>query len=563
MENKVILFDKNVNRYRKFAEACADKEDFFGTLRYLTSAKSLAPDNLDVIMDLADAYADMGLLEVSNRYWFKYIDKAPKERVAVAYEEIAINFFYMDNFWASSYYFHQKLATDGFISKEGLSQDIIDFFSGEEHKKGSYKIAYPFDKADYSYDIKKAKHAIAIGAFEEGAKILSNIPKECMDEEAFGDLAVCYFMSDDLDASENASRDSLKIHGENVTAFCNLSTVYDMREDFDNSDFYYKKALSCRKGEKGEAYKIATCAIEREDHITVCDCLKTILNERPYEQSMRFFYGLCLANLKNYQAAAEQLKIAHSLDPEDFTVEFYFNYISKMSESGTDEENLTPFKYVKEIPEEIAKKWKGKIRALVKSPEKAFSALKKKEIKQILEWGIYSVDSEFMRDCVYLLTSPFTPYSKEVVLKALLNPEGREELKRVLVYVLICSSIKEKAGIVAGNFYCKLKPKKLACEKDAVYGGLYLSAYALCVSKMIFFDIEGVDKLAKECDKIYKKLRGKVTEAETTNEEIAALILSQSKLKKYSEDVSVLRIFSITKNKLKMLKQLLKGENDG
>ena len=90
-----------------------------------------------------------------------------------------------------------------------------------------------------------------------------------------------------------------------------------------------------------------------------------------------------------------------------------------------------------------------------------------------------------------------------------------------------------------------------------------MSAYALCVSKMIFFDVEGVDKLAKECDKIYKKLRGKVTEAETTNEEIAALILSQSKLKKYSEDVSVLRIFSITKNKLKTLKQLLKGENDG
>ena len=377
MDNKVILFDKNVNRYRRFADECAERDDFFGTLRFLTSAKNIAPDNLDVITDFADAYADMGLLEISNRYWFKYLDKAPKDRVAVAYEELAINFFYMDNFWASSYYFHQKLATDGFISKEGLSQEIIDFFSGEEHKKGSYKIVYPFDRADYSYEVKKAKHLIAVGAFDESAKILSSIPKECLDEETFGDLAVCLFMCDDLNQSEEVSRLCLTMHGENVTAFCNLSTVYDMREDFDNSDYYYQKALSCRTGDKGEAYKIATCAIEREDHLTVCECLKTILKERPYELNMRFFYGLCLANLKNYRAAVEQLKIAHSLDPDDFSVEYYLNYVTKMSESGADEENLTPFKYVKDVPEEIAKKWKKKIRALIKTPEKISSALKK------------------------------------------------------------------------------------------------------------------------------------------------------------------------------------------
>ena len=94
----------------------------------LLSARNIDPENLGVITDIADLYADTGLLELSNKFWFLYLNKAPKEKRALAYEELAINYFYLENFWASSYYFHQKLSVDGFISKEGLSQEIIDFF---------------------------------------------------------------------------------------------------------------------------------------------------------------------------------------------------------------------------------------------------------------------------------------------------------------------------------------------------------------------------------------------------------------------------------------------------
>ena len=94
---KIIPFDKNVNRYRRKANGYADKGDFMRALAFLNSAKSI-DCNIDVLVDLADAYADMGLLELSNKYWFKYIDKAPKDKVSTAYEELAINYFYLDNY---------------------------------------------------------------------------------------------------------------------------------------------------------------------------------------------------------------------------------------------------------------------------------------------------------------------------------------------------------------------------------------------------------------------------------------------------------------------------------
>ncbi len=558
--DSVLQFDKGVSRYLKRAAALCEKEEYLGALKFLFSAKALEPDNVDVIAALGDVYADMSALELSNKYWFEFMDKAPKERQSVAYEELAINYFYLDNYWASSYYFHKKLSVDGFISKEGLSQEIIDFFSGEEIKRTAYRIVYPFDKADYTFEIKQAKHAIALGGFEEGASFLEKIPLERRDEETAGELAVCYFMSDRLDEAEEVCRQSLEQNGPTVTAFCNLSTVYDMKEDFDNSEHYYQKALEVRKGDTSEAYKIATCAIEREDHKTASECLKTILEDRPFEHAMRFFYGLALANLGDLIGAERELSKAHLIDPEDYAINFHLNYVKNMLDGGGDYLNLTPFKYVKDIPETLTEQWKKKIKTLIKTPEKISSAIKKKEWKEILEWGLKSTDSEFMRDCAFVLSSAFTPYSKGVIFKAMLSPEGREELKRVLIYVTLVNGVKDKFGVVAGGFYLKVKPRKLLCERDKIFGGLYLSAYALCMSKMAFFDVESLDKIAKNCDKIYKKFKGEITDSDATNEDIAALILSECKFKKYSDDFSVLRIFSVTKDKLTALKKTLKGE---
>ncbi len=560
MQQKIIPFDKNVNRYRKKADGYADKGSFMRTLAFLNSAKSM-DCNIDVLADLADAYADMGLLELSNKYWFKFMDKAPKDKISTAYEELAINYFYLDNYWASSYYFHQKLSVDGHIAKEGLSQEIIDFFSGEEHRRLAYRVVYPYNRANYSYEEKKAKHAMVLGAFEEGQKHLSSIPRECRTEENSGDLAICYFMCEDFENAEKECRFSLEKHGETVTAYCNLSTVYDMKEDFDNSKFYYKKALSCATGEKTQAYKLATCAIERGDHQTAVECLKIILEDRPYEGAMRFFNGLALANLGEYDNALKELKKAYQVNDEDVVVKFYYDYMQDLVDGKGDYYNIMPFKYVKELPEKISKEWEAWIVALSLKPERIDSVLKRAMSKRKIEWGLRYGKSEIMRNSVYILSLSKSAYAKKLIPDLLLDPECGEELKRVLVYVLIMQGAKGRTGIVAGNYYMKLKHSKLACEKDN-RGALYLSAYALCISRIIFYEVKDIDKIAKTCDKVYKKFKMVLTEADVTNEELASLILSESNIKRFSDEREILRMFSVEADKLRTLKKLYKGEKD-
>lgn len=561
MDEKVLQFEKNHEIYCKKAVERAENGDYEGALRFLFCAKSLS-DSIDVLADIADVYADMGQLELSNKYWFYYMDRAPKDKLGVAYEELAINYFYMDDFLSSSYYFHLKLTTDGFISQENLDKEIVDFFSGEEFRRNSYHIAYPFDRADYSYQKKKGKRAIASGGFTEAVKIIESIPVECRDEDTSGELAVSYFMSDDLESAEKVARESIKNHGENVTAYCNLSTVFDMKEDFEKSDFYYRKALSLRTGEKSEVFKIATCAIERADHETARECLEKILVERPYDIAMRFFYGMALLNLNNPDGAVREFERAHRISPTDIAVKYYLNYAKKVSENGEDAENILPLKYVKDLPEKIKKKYAKKIKALADSPEKIYSAMKKQENKDIAEWGLHSTESEIMRQSVYLFATAFTSNAKKALYDALLNPETTEECKRVITYVLLAKGHKEKFGVVGGSYYLKIKPKKLVSEKDSEEGFIYLSAYALALSRVMFRQTEGLEKIAQSIDKVYRKFKGVLTLSDVTNEEIAGVAVSECGFKYFDSDKKIIKLFEISKDKLDKLKAIVKGEKN-
>ncbi len=558
---EIINFIKDEKRYRKLAEERAEKGDFFRALDFLFSAKNINP-NYEVLMDIADVYADMGLLELSNKYWFLFMDKAPKERVSIAYEELAINFFYLDNYWASSFYFHKKLDTDGHISKEGLDKEIIDFFSGEEIRKNAYRLVYPFERADYSYNLKLSKHFMALGAFEEAKKYLSEIPTNARSEETSGELALAKFMSDDLDGAEKVCRESLSKDGENVTAYCHLSTVYTMKEDQENAEYYYQKALSVRKGEKSENYNIATCAIERNDHYMVKKCLEEIIKERPYELAMRFFYGVALLNLGEYKQAVIELKKVYLANPDDGIVYYYLTLAENLSSGNNTDEKLLPLKYEKELPNKIEKQYSDYIKNLADTPLKIQRELKKKSVKKTIEWGVRYGDEQVTRNAAFILSADSTKYSKNFIKLALLDTEVKEEFKRVLIYVLIASGDKEKFGVTVSNFYLKIRPKKLACEK-ADDGGLYLSAYALCIARIAFWENEHLDTVAKVIDKIYKKFSRIISNAEISNEELAALILSECNFKWVKSQTHVTKLFEISVEKLNRLKMLLKGEKNG
>ncbi len=556
MEEKVIRLTNAVDSYRKLGQERAKEGDYIGALGFLFTAKQMSSD-VEIIADIADVYSDMGALDLSVKYWFYYLDKAPNEKKSIAYEELAINFFYMEDFWSSSYYFHQKITADGFISQDGLDPEIIDFFSGEKKRLAKYKIAYPFDRADYSEQAKDAKCAMALGSFKDAISLFEKIPTECLDEETSGEYAISCFMADELDKSIKVSMESLEKDGESITAYCNLSTAYDMKGDKDKGEYYYRKALALRTGDRAEAYKIATCAIEREEHDVIKECLKQIVEERPFDLPMRFFYAIALVNTGSLEHAQKILSENYRIDRTDVVFKFYTELVSALIREEQWAKNLLPLKYVKELPDKIANKHQKTINELADHPEKIPLKIKNRQVKDALEWGVRCKKSETVRKSAYVLSIAYTPYAIGLMLDALVDNSTLPELKRVLIYALIVGGYTDRFSVVAGNYFTKIKPKKLKIKEQS-----YILAYALCMSRLVFWDVEDLDRVYKNTIKVHKKLSKILTEADVTVDELAALILSECKYKKFNTDNAAAKIFDVKKAKLLQLKKIMQGEND-
>ena len=437
--------------------------------------------------------------------------------------------------------------------------EIIDFFSGEELKKGSYHIAYPFNQADYSYKAKMGKRSLSMGDFAKAVETFNSIPKECWTEEIAGDLAVAYLMDDMLDQSLVVSRESLAMHGDNVTAFCNMSTVYDMKEDYEKSEYYYKRAVECCKGAKNEEYRIATCAIERVDHKRVNECLEKILKERPFDLTMRFFYGISFLNLGNIKDAKEQLLFIYRLNPADPIFKYYAKFVASLD---CDSKVGNRFKYLKVLPEEIEEEYKRKIEKFSNNVDKISSVLKREENREIIEWGLRSMDKDVARMSVYVLASAFTPYAKNTLFDLLLDTEVESMVKRVVIYALIVAGHTKRFSVVDNSFYFTVKPKRLKCER-ARDGGLYLSAYAVCLSRIAFYNLPDVDKISSVVDKVYKRFSGVITQAEVSNEELAGIILWACNFKNFTQHGEIARIFDISSKKFELLKNIFEENNHG
>ena len=96
----------------------------------------------------------------------------------------------------------------------------------------------------------------------------------------------------------------------------------------------------------------------------------------------------------------------------------------------------------------------------------------------------------------------------------------------------------------------------MSCEKDRD-GGLYFSAYALCVSRMIFYGLEDLNKISQSANRVYKSLHKQISDAEVNNEELAALMLLSCKLENLDEIEQVCKIFEVGQKKLQLLKNML------
>ncbi len=554
---EVLQFKNSVEIYKRIADKKSEEGDLASTLGFLFKAEKES-SSLSVISDIADVYADMGLLEESNAYWFKYLSKAPKEKMSVAYGELAINYFYLDNLFASAYYFDKKVSADGFISKDGLDDEVLEFIDRFLNNKKSYHIAYPFDRADFSEEIKRGKTALSFGDVETASKIYLSIPRECMDEETSGDATASCFLCEKTEEALEICKDSIKNNGENVTAYCDMSSIYKIKGDEEKSAYYYEKALSLKKGNKSEAYKLVAVAVEREDHNTVRENIELILPEREFDVNIRLFYGISLINTFDYEKAKENFVLINKICPHNPVFEYYLNLCCDLVKKVKISVKL-PLKYQKDLPQKVIKEHKDKVMKIAVNSEAIKSFIKTEQGRSVLKYGIYSKDKEFFKKVMVVLAESNTLFARELFLSVLMSSEVTDEVKEFVIYCLLRGGYKESFCVLGGCFLVKIKPAKFLFNGAYIGEDKYLLSYGLCVAKLSVLGVEDFDKVVFSINKIYNIFCIKKNlEEDFSVKELSALTVNLCKFDNISTADFVCKLFGVKRRRFSEISKMLK-----
>ena len=138
-------------------------------------------------------------------------------------------------------------------------------------------------------------------------------------------------------------------------------------------------------------------------------------------------------------------------------------------------------------------------------------------------------------------------------------PEVGETEKRLMIYLLSLCGYKGKVGVAFGVLFQSYQAKKLACEKD-LDNPRFLTAYALCMSKYVFSDVEDIERIAKVTDKIYFALKDQLDES-VTIEELACLITIECEFKNHNDLNRVCSKFNAQVTSVKrLIEKLHRGE---
>ena len=261
METKdnIYLFKLNESVIKPIVEKKVKKGDLLGALSLLRS--SLRHEfSLEVVGDIAELYSEMEQYELSNKWWFYYLSQAPKEKKGRAFEELALNFYCLENEVLITHYLVEKYNLDGNISNDVLTSGIDELLK-ESAQQPKFRLLHPVELADYSYELKKAKSYMSLGCYTKAIDLLESIPKGCKQYlPSLEEKWLAYYLKGETKKSVAIIKEVIAEKGESLLTCCHLSGMYKTLNQEEKSLYYYEKAKQMPSTDAEDVYRLAYVA---------------------------------------------------------------------------------------------------------------------------------------------------------------------------------------------------------------------------------------------------------------------------------------------------------------
>ena len=555
-KEKVVKFELNKNLIKKLAFKRVDNGDYVGALDFLLPLVKgeTAPE---IMLDIADIYRDMDEFDLSNRYIFKYMSKVKPKDLSSVYEDLAVNHFYLDRYDIASYYLKKKLDKDGFLDRDSLDPEILEYYSsGDENE---IRLVYPPNLANYEKEYKKAVREMASGNFQDAIDIFLQIPKECKDFlNAVDKIAYAYFLIEDYDNSLLYTKEMVKLKGESVLTYCHLANIYEKKNNQEKSNYYYLKAKECEIKETEELARLVVCALEKKDALFASTLIEKLLKEKEYSGDLLIYYGQTLINTNRWQKAREVFSKAYRINNKNYIAKYYLKFTDRLLNDDKNAKSMLPIPFNADLPESEYEKLIGKLMVLNAQEKKAFSeSLKKKEIQEMFLFGVESRNENISEACIFTLLKSKSPFSKNLLNECLLLDSVDVSVKRAIVYTLAFNGQNQLSLTINGR-YNRVKIGEVLATKEQE-SVVYFAGYISAISLLSITSFEDYNKLTLKANAVYTALKD--SGEDFTMDEIGGLIVYLLEYGKLNSKKVICQYFGLKKERFNQILELYKKGN--
>ncbi|MDR3085975.1 MAG: tetratricopeptide repeat protein [Christensenellaceae bacterium] len=440
-KDRVVPFEADSRFFHRRAVRLIDKQDFLSGLRNLRRAQKLDPVNVDIALDLADAYARMGLFEQSNTELGLLLHREDcPEEVMFA---MGCNYMAMGDYAQAYSVFENYLNSFGegefaYLARDGMEQieesEIEDGIDREledlaERGKAALDAGDPSGAAELFREVL---------ARDESLSYVRN------------NLALAYICMEEMPAAWEQLRIILKQDALNVHACCNAALLFKNEGQAEKAARMVARLNPEIMEEIDELYKYCLSMAELSMEGELMQGLKRILLLCPYESTMLYLSAVCQYNEGRFDVAIKQLERALLAEPSHVLALHLLECCqARLSGGQAPEKFPLSFEYGPEQRGKIDERLAGLI-SMYADGEGLRAELERDETLVALEAALQGED-EMVAKAVVVLAAAGGAKAEEELRRLLLSPIHSDGLKQMGLDALVRIGAKKPFFAMIGG----------------------------------------------------------------------------------------------------------------
>lgn len=528
-----------------------NKGDLLGALLLITTMKNHGVGEVELCLKRAKIFYEMERYESACEEWFKYLTfKTDKNSQARAFNALGACFYRLGDTDTAGTYFEKQLRLNNKANYEYCNV-TLEYYEEVLNRKNYYRLAYPFDKADFSKILTKCDDLIRIKEYDRCIESVSMIPENSpFYVDRLVTESVCYFLSGKDEKATEIIEKAYEIDPSSTLVLCNAISIFSALKNEEKANFYFDKINFETLTDSDNIYKILMVCAERKNNVLVKDLSIKYLKEKPYSASALSFLGIACYNLKEYVQSEDAFKKAFQISSSP--IHFYYYQISEKATKQKLEYTRLDYRF--DVPNKIRKAFLKRATQLLKLTPEERTAFEE-DVHTLSHYALNSIHYDLQSSAVTLLGDLQTPLANKTLMETLLKLGVYDKVKLGTVGYLASNGYSGNLNVVITGKFLTLTLENPTFGE--VNKNVFQEAYSYAIVKSLPNETNFVP-LKESAEKIYKVFESKgILESVTDVPSLSATILEISDTVKIASRRGFAKYFGANLRTIKYIKSQL------